>query len=475
MKKLMLVVAAAAVVAAADAATAAKIDVYQTRGDGGEMKKLDASSVVYESSEEAWMSPVVDLDAAKPSHPYLGLGGSFAEASCAVLAGLPAERRREILEVLFTDKGVSMSVGRLHVGSSDYSVSLRTYDDGPEDPTLSRFSIDGDRKLVLPVVKEAMAVRPDIYFFSSTWTPPGWMKTNKGLNGGWMKTKWLGVYCDYYVKFLQAYRAEGIDVQALTVQNEPQCGRPGSPTCRWNPDQEAEVVGRLLPPRLKAAGLSTKIWLWDHNYDGFKDVLDMLADPDVLRNVDAVAWHPYCGSPEMLEHVRARHPGLRFQQTEVGPTDPKGVRSLAWWCDTIFGAFNHGCSSFVNWCIALDPEGFPNTSEGLYCEGLVSVDRRTGAWTPSDQYRVFRHIGPFVKRGASILKTGFTTDGYYPNSAALRAMAFRNPDGSDVIVVGASLQSDGARHRRCQFQFKKNGRYHVLSVPVDSVMTFCVR
>lgn len=471
MKRGMSGMAALLAALAADAAT---IEVYQTR-EGGTRATL-APSVVHESGEEAWMTPVVDLDAATPSHPYLGLGGSFAEASCDLLAGLPAARRREILETLFTDRGLSLSMGRLHVGSSDYSNSLRTYDDGPEDPELVRFSIDADRKAVLPVVKEALALRPDLYLFASSWTPPGWMKTNNGLNGGWMKTKWLGVFADYYVKFLSAYRDEGIEIRALTIQNEPQCGRPGSPTCRWNPDQEAEVAGRLLPPRLAAAGLQTKIWLWDHNYDGFKDVLDMLADPDVLKSIDAVAWHPYCGTPEMLERVRAVHPNLRFQQTEIGPNvDPKVGRTLVWWCDTIFGAFSHGCSSFNNWCLALDPEGYPNTSEGLGCAGLVAVDPKTGDWTPSEQYRVFRQIGPFVARGARILKTGFTTAGYYPDAEMLRAVAFRNPDGSDVVVVGVGVAADGNPLRRRQFQFRKGGRYYVLSLPANTVTTFVVR
>lgn len=460
--------------ATAQAVGAMTVEVYQTRAGGA--RTALSPSVVHESSEEAWMTPCVDLDAAAPSHPYLGLGGSFAEASCDLLMALPTAQRREILEALFTSKGAGLTMGRLHVGSSDYSNSLRTYDDGPEDPTLARFSIDADRRSILPVVKEALSICPDLFLFSSVWTPPGWMKTNNGLNGGWMRTKWLGVYADYYVKFLLAYRAEGVEIRALTIQNEPQCGRPGSPTCRWNPDQEAEVAGRLLPPCLKAAGLDTKIWLWDHNYDGFKDVLDMLADPDVLRSVDAVAWHPYCGSPEMLDRVRAVHPDLRFQQTEIGPNiDPKVGRTLVWWCDTIFGAFNHGCSSFSNWCLVLDPEGYPNTSEGLGCAGLVAVDPKTGVCVPSDQYRVFRQIGPFVRRGASVLKTGFTTAGYYPDAQMLRAVAFRNPDGSDVVVVGVGVAADGNLLRRRQFQFKKGGRHYVLSLPAETVTTFVVR
>ena len=451
-----------------------EIEVWQTHEDGA-MAPLPAE-VVHVGDEEAWMTPCVDLDAARPSHGYLGLGGSFAEASCELLMALPVERRRAILEDLFTTKGLNLSVGRLHVGSSDYSTSLRTYDDGPEDLKLERFSIAADRKSVIPVVKESMAANPDLYLFASCWTPPGWMKTNGGLFGGWMRTKYLDVYADYYVKYLSAYRSEGIEIRAFTVQNEPQCGRPGSPTCRWNPDQEAEIVGRILPKKLRAAGLDAQIWLWDHNYDGFKDVLDELADPDVRAAVGAVAWHPYCGDPTMLDRVRRVHPDLPFQQTEIGPNiDPKVGRTIVWWCDTVFDAFNHGCSSFCNWCLVLDPQGYPNTSESLGCAGLVAVDPQTGAVTPSLQYRLFRHIGPFVKRGGSVLATSFTTDGCYPDAKMLRTVAFRNPDGSDVVVVGVGTAADGNPVRRRQFQFRKRGRWYSLSLRCNTVTTFVIR
>ena len=454
--------------------SAVEVEVWQT-AEGGAIAAVP-SGAVHVGDEEAWMTPCVDLDAAKTSHAYLGLGGSFAEASCELLMGLPAEKRQAILEDLFTERGLNLSIGRLHVGSSDYSTSLRTYDDGPEDLKLERFSIEADRKAVLPVVKAALAVCPDLYLFSSAWTPPGWMKTNRGLNGGWMRTKYLDVYADYYVKYLAAYRDEGIAIRAFTVQNEPQCGRPGSPTCRWNPEQEAEIVGRILPKKLRAAGLDAQIWLWDHNYDGFKDVLDELSDPDVLKAVGAVAWHPYCGTPEMLDRVRKVHPNLPFQQTEIGPNvDPKVGRTLMWWCDTVFGAFNHGCSSFCNWCLVLDPKGFPNTSEGLGCAGLVAVDPKDGTVTPSLQYRLFRHIGPFVKRGGSVLSTSFTTDGYTADAKTLRTVAFRNPDGADVVVVGVGPVKDGNPLQRRQFQFKKGGRWHSISLPYNTVTTFVVR
>lgn len=448
----------------------AGVKVYQTK-EGGVMRELDVT--LPRSPELAWQTPCVDLDTAHASHPYTGMGGSFSEATCHVLARLTPERRREVLEMLFTKKGADLSVVRLHVGASDYSTSIYSYNDTPGDVEMKHFSIAHDEKEIIPMLREALAVRPDLYLFCSPWSPPGWMKTNGGPYGGWMLSKYLEAFCDYYVAYLKAYRAAGIPIRALTVQNEPECSRPGSPTCLWHPEQESKVVGTLLPPRLKAAGLDVKIWLWDHNYDGFRRVLDQLKDPAVRKAIDAVAWHPYCGDASMLRHVRAAHPDLRFEQTEMGPIlEGAGTdRGLLWWSETVFNAFNHGCSSFSNWCLVLDPEGYPNTSEGLYCAGLLSADPATGAVTRSSQYDLFLHISPYVTTGGSVLATSFTTQGYYPHAKDLNAVAFRNPDGSQVIVVACAGKNSA--HRR-QFQFRHKGQFRTLSLPCRSVTTFVI-
>ena len=133
-------------------------------------------------------------------------------------------------------------------------------------------------------------------------------------------------------------------------------------------------MAKLLRTRLDAAGFDgTRIWLWDHNYDGYRRVLDQLRDAELLKAVDAVAWHPYCGEPSMVDRVRASHPALPFHQTEFGPNiDPALGRDLAFWGKTIIGALRQGCSSFLNFCLVLDANGYPNTSQGLGCGGRRS-------------------------------------------------------------------------------------------------------
>ena len=408
---------------------------------------------------------IYDLEDSCATHDFLGVGVSFADASCYLLSKMPAERRSELLRMLFTDDGIGLSIGRLHVGSSDYSTEIYNYDDEPNDLSLRHFSIDRDRKYLIPIVREVKDIRPELFLFSSVWSAPGWMKTGGRMCGGWMLTRYLPTFCDYYVAYLKAYREAGLRIDALTIQNEPDTEQDShSPTCRWHPEQEIEVAGHLLPPRLKAAGLETKIWIWDHNYDGWQRVIDELADSEMRKNVDAVAFHPYAGKVEWLDRVRKAVPNVKLQLTEMGPhIDPKKGRDLFWWSKTILGAFRHGCSSFCGWCLLLDEDGLPNTSRGHGCAGLVTVDSVTGELSFSDQYRAFRHIGPFVKRGAKVLSVPFETD-----EEGVEVCAFRNPDGSHVIVAGAD---GGHLDSRKQLQIRYRGKYLSVLLPGGSMTT----
>ena len=148
-------------------------------------------------------SPCVDVDQAKVSHKILGFGAAFTDAACYMFQKLPAEKRKALFQDLFSPDGLNLNIGRLNIGASDYSTKVYSYHD-EEDPELKSFSIDYDRQWIIPMVKEAKTVRPDLYLFSSPWSPPGWMKTGKSMCGGYMRAKYLPVFADYMVKYLQA-------------------------------------------------------------------------------------------------------------------------------------------------------------------------------------------------------------------------------------------------------------------------------
>jgi glucosylceramidase len=217
-------IAAAAIAFAGVLAQAVEIEMFQTT-EKRPFRQI--KNIVPFSPHCAAAVPVLDLDAAKVSHEFKGLGVSFAEASCRLLSELPGERRREFLEMVFSRKGAGVTMGRIHVGCSDYSAHIYTYDDVMDDMELKHFSIDPDRKYVIPVIKEAQKICPELYFFGSVWTPPAWMKLGRERCGGWIDIEKLPVFCDYYVKFLQEYAKEGIVVSAISAQNEPYSDQNG--------------------------------------------------------------------------------------------------------------------------------------------------------------------------------------------------------------------------------------------------------
>ena len=235
------------------------------------------------------------------------------------------------------------------------------------------------------------------------------------------------------------------------------------PQSRLHPDFERILAGTLLPEKLRAAGLDTKIWIHDHNYVGWKRVKYILSDPEVRKNIDAVAWHPYAGKPEMIREIRAAYPELKadFQLTEKGPNlRPASAEShILWWSRTISGALNNGCSSFVGWNCALDENGNPNLGP-FDCAGLVEIHSRTKQVTPSVQYHAFKHFSG-IKRGAVLLK-GVRTPCVLND---IDCVVCRNPDGTHCAVLGNHAKSPQA------FQLKYQNQYLRVMLRPEAMVT----
>jgi glucosylceramidase len=414
---------------------------------------------------------VIDLDAAHESHPWLGFGVSFPESSCHLIMRLSEDRRRALVESVFGKSGLGLSVGRVHMGSSDYSRHLYSYDDIPGDLSLERFSIVPDLAEVIPVIKMAKEANPDLFLFASPWSPPEWMKDNGSLCGGSLLESMEGVYAAYIEKFLSAYAAEGLDISAFTIQNEPLTRQNSdSPTCFMPGDQEARIA-KLVSRRLAASGISAKPWLYDHNWDCVARVLSQLQEPELLSAIGGVAWHPYNGQPEDMAPIRARYPDLPMFMTEMGPHVDKRQRDIVWWADLAIRTINAGCRTFTSWCLALDEDGQPNVSRGFPCAGFVEIDSETGVTTPSSQFKAFRHFSPFVQRGAVVLDapvvTGSAAIAPFPKDV-LRSAAFRNPDGSHVVVF--SYKGDDQFARK-MVQIRRGGLYLPVQVFCGAVTT----
>ena len=403
----------------------------------------------------------LDVDGAREKHAFLGLGASLTDASAWILASLPEERRNALLRELFTPAGCNLGAIRLNMGASDYSTGLYCYDDTPGDIAMRDFTLARDDAFLVPMARAAKAVRPDLYVFASPWSPPGWMKTSGMMIGGYLRDEFMPALANYFVKYIQAYNARGIRIDAVTPQNEPMCDTRGQyPCCTYPATQEGTFVRDHLAPALRKAGLDTEIWIHDHdpNPSGIKRVEEMLAMPGLEDAIAGVAWHCYCGpeeTPNMVP-VKAAHPRLAFYHTENGPHVVIDERTEWWWAAKVFGMLQNGCGLFTSWNLCLDELGTPATGAHL-CGGFTVVDSETRDVTYSPQYRLFRHIGPFVKRGARILEVDGSRDG-------TRLILFRNPDGEHVLVVAC----DGTLVRSIQRRrlvVKYQGKYKTLPLP----------
>jgi len=370
----------------------------------------------------------------------LGFGGAFTDAACYTFNRLAASEREKLFHELFHPSEMGLSVGRICVGASDYSTKLYSYDEGEPDPELTRFSIDHDRDYILPMLRQARQVNPDLFLFSSPWSPPGWMKFNNSMLGGTMRKHYFPAYAKYYAKFLQAYAEAGVPVQALTTQNEVDTDQDGRmPACIWAQEYEIEFLRDHLGPLLETTNVPVRIWLLDHNYNLWGRAICSLSDAKLRRYTNAVAWHGYYGSPEMMSRVKEAYPEVEMHWTEGGPdyTDPGYLNDWCKWSGSFSGILGNWCQSITAWNLALDEHGKPNIGP-FPCGGVVTVDSQSRAVTRSGQYWSFAHYSRVIRRGARRFQSQTAAQGVVH-------VALENPDGERVVVLtnpGAAANVD---------------------------------
>jgi len=359
-----------------------------------------------------------------------GFGGAFTDAACWVIHQLPEAERAALLHELFHPSAMGLSVCRTCIGSSDYSRSVYSFDEGEPDPEMKRFTVDHDRDYILPVLQQARQVNPGLYLFSSPWSPPGWMKGNRSMLGGAMQRKSMPAYARYFVKFLQAYAEAGVPVQAVTVQNEVDTEQDGQmPACAWPQEYEADFVRNFLGPALKQAGIKTEIWLIDHNYNLWGRAISELETPGVRDHAHTIAWHGYVGDVAWIDRVSQAFPDVSMRWTEGGPdyTDPNYHTDWTKWSSTFTGILRHGCASITAWNLALDEQGKPNLGP-FPCGGMVSVDSRTREVAYSGQYHGMAHFSRTIRRGAHRISSE-------SDAKDLDHCAFVNSNGESVVVL----------------------------------------
>jgi glucosylceramidase len=413
------------------------------------------------TSDGAGRAPsTIEIDPANSFQTIVGFGAALTDASCFLLSGMEPAQRRQLLTEFFSPGGLQFSISRTCIGSSDYSCSPYTFDDAPApDPELTHFTIEHDRAYILPTLREAAQIQPDLKFVSTPWSPPAWMKAGDSLFGGSMRKHYFKSYADYFVKFIEGYRDSGIHISAVTTQNEVDTDQDGRmPATLWGQEYESEFIKEFLGPALSSARLDTSIWLLDHNFDLWGRVMDLLSDPGVYRYVDGVAWHAYAGDPSAMSRVHAAFPSKGAYFTEYGPliTDADYLTGWAKWSASYAQILKNWARCIVAWNLVLDEKGGPNIGP-FTCGGVVTYDSRTRQVSRSGQYWAFAHYSKSVQRGARVISTQSSVPG-------VEHAAFINPDGSYVLV----LTNQG---KECNVDCRFQGKSLRTSLPADSVLT----
>ncbi|MEV2244463.1 ricin-type beta-trefoil lectin domain protein [Streptomyces sp. NPDC049970] len=369
---------------------------------------------------------------------FTGGGASFTDTAAWLMKGsgaLSQATRDATMKKLFSPtEGIGLSFVRNPMGGSDLARFGYTYDDmpaGQTDPGLANFSIAHDLQDVLPLTKQAEQLNPALTTVASPWTAPAWMKDNGQLNGGWLKAENYGAYADYFVKYLQAWKAQGVPVDYVTAQNEPTCCS-GYPSMSWNGSGLAYFTKSELLPKLQSAGLATKVLAHDWNWDSYDAYAAPTVDDPAVRshpNFGGVAWHGYGGDVSKQTAVHDRYP-----QTDAFQTEHSGG---TWIADqqredmlNIIDYTRNWAKSVTKWSLAVDQDRGPHNGGCGTCDGLVTVhngDGRHGQVDYTIEYYTMGHLTKYVRPGAArIASTGSST---VPN------VAWRNPDGSKALIA----------------------------------------
>lgn len=375
-----------------------------------------------------------------------GFGGCFNELGMIALAKLPASERERALDALFDPGQSGFTLFRLPMGASDYATRWYSYDEHEGDFALEKFSIDPDRRWLLPYVKAAQARQGDMRFFASPWSPPTWMKSPAVCNFGRlrMEDRVLRAYAGYFAKYLRAYRAEGIEVGQVHIQNEPFADQK-FPSCLWSADQFLVFIRDYLGPLFEAEGIGAEIWFGTLNgpeamkflpdgrivLDPYHEYVEkVLLDPGARRYIRGVGYQ-WAGRQNVgLTHES--FPELRLMQTENECGDGRNSWEYAFYVfDLIRHYLAQGAGAYVYWNMVLERGGA--SSWGWRQNSMLTVAPDGGGVEFNPEYHVMRHFARFVANGARRLETR----GVWSSSS----VAFRNPDGS-LAVIAANFQGE---------------------------------
>jgi glucosylceramidase len=443
---------------------AAAATLWLTTPDQKQLFREQPGKLAFQKPTKAASGPVIELSEQQQYQGIDGFGYCLTGGSAELLHRMEAAERAKLLREMFATDGSNIGVSylRLSIGASDLDAAVFSYDDvpaGQTDPELKQFSLAPDRRHLLPVLKEILAINPGIKLLGSPWSPPAWMKTNGETKGGSLRPEFYDAYARYFVKYVQGMAQEGVRIDAITVQNEPL--HPGNnPSLLMLAEQQAEFIKKHLGPAFRTAKIDTKIIVYDHNADRPEYPLTILNDPEAAQYVDGSAFHLYAGPIEALSKVHDAHPAKNIYFTEQWIGAPgKFAGDLTWHVRTlIIGATRNWARTVLEWNLAADPQQQPHTPGGCTeCLGALTLDGNKVTRNPA--YYIVAHASKFARPGS--VRLGSTAPDKLPN------VAFRAPDGRHVLIV----LNDAATPQTFRIR-RQPGQEAAATLPAGAVGTY---
>jgi glucosylceramidase len=459
---------------AAVAAPAGAVRAWITTGDQAKLLSREPDAQFGTAAPAGARGAVIEIDPATRYQQMAGFGAAITDASAYLIEQrMTPAQRGALMQELFgrhtgdakRPDGIGLSFTRLTIGASDFSRSHYSFDDmppGQSDPQLARFSLDPQRDTVLPAVKAALKINPQLKVMASPWSAPGWMKSGGSLVQGTLKPEAYDAFARYLNRYVDAMQREGVPIFALTLQNEPHFEPDSYPGMRVGPAQRAAFIGGHLGPLLARANPGTAIFDWDHNWDEPESPAIVLSDARAANYVSGIAWHCYGGDVRAMGRLHALFPAKDawFTECSGGRWSPDWARNLQYFTKTLVIDTTRGWARGVLfWNLALDQDDGPHLGGCKDCRGVVTIDARTGAVTRNVEYYALAHASRFVLPGAYRIASS-EGEGLLPN------VAFRNPDGSIALLVA----NGGAAAR--QVAVRVAGRGFAYTLPAGSVASF---
>jgi glucosylceramidase len=394
-----------------------------------------------------------------------GFGGSFTEASAYLLNNLSKENREKIIEAYFGESGARYSLTRTHMNSCDFSLGNYSYAPVANDMELNNFSIKEDLDDIIPMIKDAMAVSKDGFrILSSPWTAPPWMKDNNDWRGGKLLPQYNDTWALFFSKYIDAYKAEGIDIWGFTVENEPLGNDSNWESMHFTAHEMNDFVKNHLGPKLDADGHDVKILGYDQNRgEELKEWVDVMYDDEIAKSYfDGTAIHWYASTydyfPESLQYAHNKAPDKLLIQTEacVDAEVPKWKDDKWYWAKEatdwgwdwapeeqrylhpkyepvfryaldIIGCLNNHVDGWIDWNMVLDKQGGPNWFKN-WCVAPVLADIETDEVYFTPLFYTMAHFSRFIRPDA--IRIGFENA-----DSDLMVTAAQNPDGSIAVII----------------------------------------